>query len=440
LAARFAAFEKARTAQPADPLFTEFERFVAASGAILQRFACFQAIVEERARENWRSWPPDLRDGSPAALAALADRLSGRVEYAKFLQWLADRQLAGAAGRAKAGRLSLGLYRDLAIGAAPDGAEAWERAGELGDGVSIGAPPDPFSREGQIWHLPAPNPLAMARDGWRGFAELYGANMRHAGLLRVDHAMGLTRLFLVPQGAKPAQGAYLAYPLRDLLGLLALESRRRQCAVAGEDLGTVPEGFRESLAAADILSTRVLWFERDNGAFRLPRTYPSLAVACASTHDLPTIAGWWDGADIAERRALGFLSAEDEARQIDARQQEKRALVAALVDAGLIAAAPEGDAPLADATAAAIHAFVARAPSVLALAQADDLAGEIDATNLPGTDHERPNWRRKLAGDIDALFSSNRARAIVAALAAERPSDTGAEARRAGPITKPQAL
>ena len=422
LEARFAAFAKSRREQPNDPLFAEYDRFVAAGGETLWRFACFQAIAANRQGVDWRRWPSDLRNGSPAALAGMAGILRDRVDYAMFLQWIADRQLAGAAARAKAGGLSLGLYCDLAIGAAPDGAEAWARAGELADGVSVGAPPDPFSREGQIWHLPAPDPLAMARDGWRSFADLYAANMRHAGLLRVDHAMGLTRMFLIPNGARPSEGAYISYPLRDLIGIVALESHRGQCVVVGEDLGTVPEGFRETLAEADILGMRVLWFESDNGAFRPPKTYPTLAVACASTHDLPTLAGWWSGVDIDERKGLGLVSAEDEARQKETRREEKRALVAALIAAGLLAAPPDEDAPASDALAAAVHAFVARAPSLLALAQIDDLIGETIATNLPGTDRERPNWRRRLSRDVEAAFSSARARAIIAALTAARPS------------------
>ncbi|HYC25536.1 MAG TPA: glycogen debranching protein GlgX [Roseiarcus sp.] len=422
LEGRFSAFKKARLAEPGDPLFADYDRFVAEGGEGLRRFACFQAIAEQRQGEDWRTWPDDLRDARGPALVREAERLVDKVDYALFLQWLADRQLAHAAQRARSGGLALGLYRDLAVGAAPDGAEAWAGAGELLGGVSVGAPPDPFSREGQIWHLPAPDPLASAREGWRGHFELYGANMRHAGLLRIDHAMGLTRLFLIPQGARPAEGAYVAYPFRDLVSLIALQSRRRACAIAGEDLGTVPDGFREALAEADILGTSVLWFEREGEEFRPAKSYRALAVACATTHDLPTLAGWWLGADIAERKALGFLSPEEERAQTERRRSEKKALAAAPSAAGLSASAPDPDTALTDETAAALYAFVASSPSILAVARADDLAGETIATNLPGTDRERPNWRRKIAGDVESLFSSSRARAIIAALAAERPA------------------
>ena len=210
--------------------------------------------------------------------------------------------------RARDHGLEIGLYRDLAVGAAPDGTEAWAHAGALAHGVTVGAPPDPFSVQGQNWGLPAPNPLAGAREGWASLSAVYRANMRHAGMLRIDHAMGLQRLFLIPDGARPAEGAYLSYPLDDLIGHIALESERAQCMVVGEDLGTVAEGFRDRLTRANITGMRVLWFERKGVEFLSPASYPPTSVACVATHDLATLAGWWQGADIAERLALGLLT------------------------------------------------------------------------------------------------------------------------------------
>ena len=255
-----------------------------------------------------------------------------------WLQWLADRQLAAAAEGAG---LAIGLYRDLAVGTAPDGAEAWAGARQLAAGVSVGAPPDPFSAQGQIWHLPPFDPWRLRADGYRGLAGVLGANMRHAGALRIDHAMGLARLFWVPDGASGADGAYVAYPRDDLLGELALESQRARCLIVGEDLGTVPEGFREALAAAEVFSYRVLWFEREGMGFRPPARYPAQAVACVSTHDLPTLAGWRAGADITERAALGQIDAA-------AARTQRTAEIAALTQA--IGAPP--DAP-------AVHGFLA---------------------------------------------------------------------------------
>ena len=197
-------------------------------------------------------------------------------EFALFCQWLADRQLSRAAERARQSGLEIGFYRDLAVGSAPDGAESWAHDAILARGVTIGAPPDPFSAQGQNWNLPAPNPLAGAREGWTSLSALYRANMRHAGMLRIDHAMGLQRLFLIPEGAKPAEGAYLSYPLDDLIGHIALESQRARCMVIGEDLGTVPEGFRDRMTRANIQGMRVLWFERDGPQVRPPEFYPPL--------------------------------------------------------------------------------------------------------------------------------------------------------------------
>ena len=265
---------------------------------------------------------------------------------------------AGRGARAREQGLEIGFYRDLAVGAAPDGAEAWAHAGALAQGVTVGAPPDPFSIQGQNWNLPAPNPLAGARNGWASLSALYAANMRHAGMLRIDHAMGLQRLFLIPEGARPADGAYLAYPLDDLIGHIALESQRAKCMVIGEDLGTVPEGFRARLTRANILGMRVLWFERKGAEVLPPAAYPPLSVACVATHDLPTLAGWWQGADIARAAVARPLDAGEAGEAIAARRDEKRGLIAALLAAGLIGFAPDEDAPLDDPTAAAVHALI----------------------------------------------------------------------------------
>ena len=327
--------------------------------------------------------------------------------------------MGGPPQRARDRGLEIGLYRDLAVGAAPDGTEAWAHAGALAHGVTVGAPPDPFSVQGQNWGLPAPNPLAGAREGWASVSAVYRANMRHAGMLRIDHAMGLQRLFLIPDGAHPAEGAYLSYPLDDLIGHIALESERAQCMVVGEDLGTVAEGFRDRLTSANITGMRVLWFERKGVEFVPPASYPPTSVACVATHDLATLAGWWQGADIAERLALGLFTLGQAGEAIAERREEKRALLRALAAAGLTVPQRE-DGPLPDDTAAAVHALIGGSGSIFAHAQFDDLVGETVATNLPGTDRERPNWRLKSGPDVAAAFASHRAQAILEALAKGR--------------------
>ncbi len=415
-----AAFARVRAARPGDPLVADYHAFARSGGEALRRFAAFQANANGEAGANWRLWPQDMRDGEARAIDKAIESNRQAFEFALFCQWLADRQLARAAERARGRGLEIGFYRDLAVGAAPDGSESWAHHKILARGVTIGAPPDPFSIQGQNWSLPAPNPLAGAREGWASLSALYRANMRHAGMLRIDHAMGLERLFLIPAGAKPAEGAYLSYPLDDLIGHIALESQRAQCMVIGEDLGTVPEGFRDRMTGANIDGMRVLWFERDGANVRPPESYPTRSVACVATHDLATLAGWWGGADIAERLSLGFLTLARAGEEIARRREEKRGLIAALVAAGLIGAGPTDDAPLTDAIAAAVHALVGRAGSILAHAQFDDLVGETVQTNLPGTDRERPNWRLKLSPDVAAAFASHRTQAILAALAKGR--------------------
>ena len=239
------------------------------------------------------------------------------------MQWLCERQLASAEAEGRKSGLWLGFYRDQAVGAAPDGAECWANADQLMRATSVGAPPDPFAEAGQNWGVEPPNPLAWERSAYASFNELTSANMRHAGALRIDHAMALRRLFVIPNGAKALEGAYLSYPVHDLIGQLALESHRARCVVVGEDLGTVPMGFRETMEAADILSYRVFWFERSGEEFTPPAAYPRKSLACLSTHDLPTLAGWWEGEDMREKEALGLMTAEHAAgRDGDARRRQ----------------------------------------------------------------------------------------------------------------------
>ena len=417
LQARFAALKKLRAERPQHAVAADFAAFAIEGGEGLRRFALYQALAETSLGSDWRAWPDPLRAGEAPELDQAAAANEDAVEFAVFLQWLADRQLARAAGRAKAAGLALGLYRDLAVGAAPDGAEAWTRQGELATGLTIGAPPDPFSAQGQNWNIPPLNPIAGAAQGWSGLAQLYRANMRHAGLLRVDHAMGLRRLFVLPEGGKPSDGTYLNLPFEDLLGVVTLESQRARCALVGEDLGTVPEGFRPAMAERNVLGMSVLWFERDGLEFINPKAYPSLSVASVSTHDLATLAGWWIAADIGERLMLGIDAPDAARRALEARESEKRALAETLIRAGKLTVVPELSAPLSDEVAAAIHAYVAGSGALLMLAQMDDLAGESIGTNLPGTDKERGNWRRRLGLDVQAALAGSRGAAILAAMA-----------------------
>ena len=396
-AAKSAVLEAAFTAFDARGRDPAFEVFVASGGEALRRFAIFEAISETVPRLPWQLWDAGLREPDGAGIAPFAEAHAIRVRYHLWLQWVASAQFEAAAVRAEATGLTLGFYRDIAVGTAPDGAESWAEAGNFARGVSVGAPPDPFSATGQVWSLPPPNPVA---DPSTMFATLLAANMRHAGALRIDHAMGLQRLFWVPDGASGAQGAYVGYDLERNLADVALESHRARCLVIGEDLGTVPDGFRDRLDAADVLSYRVMFFERDGLNF-IPRDqYPAKAVACVATHDLPTLAGWWDGADYAERRAIGHMTPEEAAQAERDRREEKHRFAEA-VGVTELEDVPEVPRAVLDAA----NAFVAETPCLLAVAQAEDLLGEAVAVNLPGTSHERPNWQRKLSVDVTEIFA-----------------------------------
>ena len=402
----FSAFMEQAAPEAAD----HFRRYVENAGIALRRFATFQAIAETNAENSWRQWPDELRTPHGEAVEAFARAHDERIRFHQYLQFLADRQFAGAAKKAADAGLELGIFRDLAVGAAPDGAESWASSEDLADGAWVGAPPDPFSADGQNWYLPPPLPVRMARGGFSAFSALIAANMRHAGVLRIDHAMGLSRLFWIPDGGSGADGAYVAYPFADLLGQVALESVRARCMVVGEDLGTVPEGFRRTMSGADVLSYRVLLLEREGTDFRPAASYPKRAVACVSTHDLPPLAGWWDGSDVRERVALGQIHAGSEAE--DVRTSERMALSGMLAEDGFLTPA-DATEPSPTAIMEAAHEFVANTRSDLMLIQAEDLAAMRVGVNLPGTDTERPNWRLRLPVPVEALLQTASARAIL---------------------------
>ena len=333
----------------------DFETFVMEGGSALQAHGRFEARVDP-----------------------------SRYKYAQWLQWIADGQLAATAKRADKAGLELGIYRDLALGCAYEGGEVWARPELFATAVSLGAPPDPLAWDGQVWNLPPFNPLALAQAGYEPFAEILRANMRHAKVLRIDHVLGLARQFWVPRGASGADGAYINMPLGNLLAIVASESARAKCAVIGEDLGTVPDGLRERLSEANILSYRVLWFEQDERRFHPPQNYPQQAAVCLSSHDLPPFKGW-----------------RESASQTDISKLE-RAITEAGVNTGNL---------LADA-----HAFVAKTPCAIMLVQADDLSEETEPLNVPGTDKERANWCRRLSVTVEALPDRPASKTVMAAI------------------------
>jgi malto-oligosyltrehalose synthase/4-alpha-glucanotransferase len=408
-----------------------FRRFQDAGGIALYRHALFEAIQEQLHRDDprvwgWPAWPEELRDPVSPAVVDFAARHQEQVEFYQYLQWIAEGQLETIGQRCMEHGLGLGLYFDVALGADRGGAETWSHQDLYAVDASIGAPPDDFNLSGQNWGLPPPIPEHLAESAYQPFSRMLRRNMRQAGAIRIDHVMSLMRLFWVPEGGSPAQGAYVRYPLQDLLRVLALESQRNRCLVIGEDLGTVPQALRETLAAAGVLSYRVLYFEKDAAArFRGPEEYPAQALAAVSTHDLPTLAGFWEGRDLAVRRELGlFPSDEIRQRQILARATDRAALLLALEKQGLlpeeVSADPASAREMTPALMRAVHVFLARSPAKILTVQLEDALGQTRQANLPGTTDEHPNWRRKLDLYLEDLLTDVRVRKLTDALRSTR--------------------
>jgi 4-alpha-glucanotransferase len=302
--------------------------------------------------------------------------------------------------------MEIGLCRDLAVACPANGADGWYYGDVYVEAARLGAPPDAFNPAGQEWGIAPMHPHRLRDLQYRPFIDLLRANMRHAGALRIDHVMWIARQFWVPTGGSPADGTYIHFPFDDLLGILALESRRNQCMIIGEDLGTVPENFRERMADADIFSSRVLYFESEHGRFRTPAEYPRLAAASVTTHDLPTLKGFWSGADLKERHQLGlFPSPEIEQRSAESRHWDIANMARALREAGLLPDGPETP-DWSEEVWHAVHAFLAQTNSALTLVQIDDLTDEEIQVNLPGTsDDQRANWRRRLSKSLKEIAS-----------------------------------
>lgn len=400
-------FIGAADGERSDALGRDFAAFRATGGDLLRQHAWFEALHVDRVTADpnewsWRTWPAPLRDPNSAAVEAFAASHEREVLFHNFLQWIADRSFATAQKSARDAGMRIGLIADLAVGMDSSGSHAWSRQADILVGLEVGAPPDSFNPLGQNWGLTAFSPRALAAGGFAAFIATLRACMRNAGGLRIDHAMSFARLWLIPEGAKPNEGAYLAYPADELLRLAALESQRHRAIVIGEDLGTVPAGFRERLARSGIAGMRVLWFERDAERFRPPRAWDRSAIAVTTTHDLPTVAGWWRGADIETRAAIGILGQPAE-RARRARKKERTSLWRALRSAGAAA----GTQPPPEETKPAVNGaldFVAQTPAPLALVPLEDALGLVDQPNLPGTIDEHPNWRRRIASPADVML------------------------------------
>jgi 4-alpha-glucanotransferase len=374
--------------------------FECEAGQGLTDFATWCALAD-RHGVPWQSWPRELHDPRSAAVARAREQLAGSVRFHAWLQLLCDEQLAAADAAARATGMAVGVVHDLAVGVDPGGADAWALQGELALGATVGAPPDSFNQRGQDWRLPPWRPERLAETGYEPFRDMVRSVLRHSGGIRVDHVLGLSRLWWVPEGNEPTAGTYVRYDLDAMLGVLALEASRAGAVVVGEDLGTVEPAVTRALADAGVLGSAVLWFEREpDGETPLPPArWRELATATVTTHDLPTAAGFLTGEHVRVRAELGLLGrpvAEEQA----AADSEREALLALARSEGVLEASPEGDR--LDEQVLALHALLLRSPARLVLAALGDAVGDLRQPNLPGTQDEYPNWRlpvsRPLAG------------------------------------------
>ncbi|WP_366654119.1 4-alpha-glucanotransferase [Fodinicurvata sp. EGI_FJ10296] len=397
----------------------------------LHDFALFMAIQESKAGDDlssmpWWAWGEAFAHPEAPGSRAFAETHAERVHFHQWCQFIADEQLGDAANAADAAGLRLGLYRDLAIGVGPASAAAWADPQALVRGVSVGAPPDLLNRKGQDWGLAPLDPLYLRETAFKPLIQGLRANMRHAGAIRIDHVMGLMHLYWIPAGRPADEGTYVSYPFEEMLRILALESRRHKAIVIGEDLGTVPEGFRDRMTAAGVLSYKVMPFERvGDGLFKRGTSYSPLSVCTFGTHDLPTVDGWWSGRDVAWRSHIGHHGSEED-RDADARSRsvDRQRLIDALVDAGVWppdrAVDIETPEPMSQPLREAIHAFLARADSCLMVVQIEDALALVDQMNLPGTTVEHPNWRRRLPRAVSNLAEVPSVRGVLDTVASIR--------------------
>ena len=368
--------------------------YAQAQGQLLWDYATFCALDEEMHRRDpdvwlWTEWPMEYRDPGSFGTDEFRKKHHDRILFFVFLQWQIQLQAAAAHARALERGMSIGLYHDLALATDQYGEDLWALRRFFVTGSRVGAPPDELAPSGQDWGFPPPNREEHRRNGYQLFAKSIRNAAACGGALRIDHVMRFFRLFTIPRGFETSQGTYVQDYANDLLGILALESVRGNFVVIGEDLGTVTDEVRAALHHAGVLSYRVLWFERDGaGNFRPPDSYPESALVCSTTHDLPTLAGFALGRDLEARKAAGLADEQEYQQQKAHRAGEVRRLEQALEGAGFA-----GD-PLG---------FLLATPCVLAVVNQEDLSGETEQQNLPGSTWQYPNWRRKMSVPVEQI-------------------------------------
>jgi 4-alpha-glucanotransferase len=427
----FEDFIQANNDQNVSASYQEFSEFKAEQGDDLLLLTTFDALYEHFRKIDfnaygWKMWPSEFQSPHLAQVAAFQQQHAKRLDYFAFLQWLAHRQLSDVSTTTKHEGMPIGLYLDLAVGCDGSGVDVWSDKDVYVSGAAVGAPPDAMNTLGQDWGLTPINPVALQQQGYLPLIKALRSNMQYAGALRIDHILGLMRQYWVAPGMKANEGVYITFPFKDILRIIALESRRNDCVVIGEDLGTVPDGFSEIMAAAGLLSYKVLFFERwESGLFKRPELYPAQSMVTVSTHDLPTLTGWWTGRDLHWRQALNLYPSQEMGQQErNSRIEDRNLLIAALADLDVIDKQnlPQQTPALMNTElSVAVQKYMAKAPSHIQLIPLEDTLEIVEQVNIPGTIDEHPNWRQKLPVTMNEFWQENSVKSIANAMQQARP-------------------
>ncbi len=384
----------------------DFRRYIAEEGSVLESYALFMALWEHMKKTghgyNYQDWPGDYQIKSEKTVKAFGKKHKREILFHQYLQWLIDGQLRDIAEKAGKLGMRIGLYHDLAVGSVGGGSDAWNYQDVFADAADLGAPPDDFNINGQKWGFPPLIPEKLKETGYELFIQTIRKNMKHGGAIRIDHALGLFRLFWIPQGMHPKEGAYVECHAEDLIRIIALESVRNKTVVIAEDLGTISGNARETLQKFRMLSYRLFYFERNypEPSFLVPERYPGLALCAVTTHDLPTLYGYWAGRDIEVKKRLKIFVDDDQWRQqVCDRERDKGLILSALKNREILPADyPSDPAMIPEMTpelCLAVYRYLSQTPCKLLLVSLDDIIGALNQQNLPGTVDEHPNWKQK---------------------------------------------
>ncbi|MBM4146122.1 MAG: 4-alpha-glucanotransferase [Nitrospira sp.] len=397
----------------------EFRKYISEEGLALESFSLFMALSEHMKKtknaHSWQEWPRKYHDMSGKTVDAFRKEFKKEIIFYQYVQWLIDKQIREISEEAERHGLNAGLYYDLAIGSLSGGSDAWTYQDVIADRADAGAPPDDFSPDGQKWGFPPLIPEKLKDNAYELFIQTMRRSMKYGRAIRIDHALGLFRLFWIPHDMTPEHGAYVACSSDDLLRIIALESTLNQTMVIAEDLGTIGEHVRDNLKRFQMLSCRLFYFERNypDPSFLSPEKYPHTALCAVTTHDLPTLYGYWKGRDIETRRSVGkYLNEAQCEQQVQDRERDKRLILTALKSQGIIAADFPSDPDMIPEMTAelclAIYKYLALSPCKLLLVSLDDIIGTLDQQNMPGTVDSYPNWLQKSPVTLEEIMAGQR--------------------------------